>query len=171
MPIRLLNKIIPHPQTVKNLKSLRVIQHLLNNPNLWLLNRKSVPKAFAIGMFCAFLPIPCQMILAALLAIAWQANLSIAVFSVWLNNPLTIGPIFYAAYKLGSYILNTPEFIFNSNWSFSGIFNQLLVIGKPLWLGCIIMSITAACLSYYLMKLFWYLFLVYKIRTRAQRIL
>lgn len=168
MPKKFFKKISPHPDKVKNHKSLKFISHLLNDPNLWHFNRRSVPKAFGIGTFCAFLPVPFQMPLAAILAISRQANLSLAIILVWITNPLTMGPIFYGAYRLGCYILNTPEFSVNTPWSFETIYLQFMVIWKPLWIGCLIISTIASFISYYSVKIMWYLVVLNKAKYKIK---
>lgn len=167
MPKKIFKKIAPHPEKIKNHKSLKLIHHLLHNPNIWHFNRRSVPKAFAIGLFCAMLPIPLQMLLAAIFAILWHANLSLAVILVWITNPLTMGPIFYIAYQLGCLILNTPEFSGNLDWTLETLTSQFMVIWKPLWVGSIIMGLISGIISYYTIKITWYLFIINKLKYRS----
>lgn len=166
MPKRIFKKIAPHPDRLKNHKSLRFILKHLHDPNIWHFNRKSVPKAFFIGVFCGLLPIPFQMPLAACLALLLSANMSLSVVLVWVSNPLTIGPIFYTAYKLGCYILNTPEFIFNSDWSFTAIYQQFMYIWKPLWVGSLILATIFSVVAYFFIRLLWYLIVLNKVNRR-----
>ncbi|NIQ12825.1 MAG: DUF2062 domain-containing protein, partial [Gammaproteobacteria bacterium] len=62
----------------------------------------------SIGLFVAFLPIPFQMLVAAVLAILFRVNLPISVALVWISNPLTMAPMFYFCYWLGSKLLSLP---------------------------------------------------------------
>jgi uncharacterized protein (DUF2062 family) len=72
------------------------------------LGRKNAARAAAVGLFCAWIPIPFQMILAASLAIFFSANIPLSVALVWLTNPITMPPLFYAAYRLGAWVLQMP---------------------------------------------------------------
>ena len=70
---------------------------------MWHINRRSVSTAIFIGLFCAFIPLPSQMLLAALIAIWLKVNLPLSVALVWVSTLITMGPMFYFAYKLGLY--------------------------------------------------------------------
>jgi uncharacterized protein (DUF2062 family) len=60
------------------------------------------------GLFCAFLPMPFQIIPAVLGAIYFRVNLPLCIALVWLSNPVTLIPILYIAYWLGSAVLGEP---------------------------------------------------------------
>ena len=102
MPRKLLKKIFPNLDSIRSSQSLEIFGHAGREPNLWHLNRRSVSRAVAVGLFCAFVPIPGQMILAAAFAIILRANIPISVILVWISNPLTMPALFYTAYKFGA---------------------------------------------------------------------
>jgi len=57
----------------------------------------------AIGTFVSFLPcVGIQMILGAVVTLAFRGNLLASVPPAWITNPLTMGPIFYGTYRLGA---------------------------------------------------------------------
>lgn len=95
MPRRLFKRYMPTPDSIKGNKSLRFLGKLIHDPNLWHLNRHSVARAMAIGLFWAMIPMPMQMLAAAAVAIPLRANLPISIGLVWLTNPITMPPIFY----------------------------------------------------------------------------
>jgi uncharacterized protein (DUF2062 family) len=75
------------------------------------------------GLFCAFLPMPFQIIPAALGAIYFRVNLPLCIALVWLSNPVTTIPILYVAYWLGAFVLNEPMLNMSR---VSALFGQLI---------------------------------------------
>ena len=127
----------------------------MSKPKLWHLNRRSVAQAFFIGIFCAFIPMPFQMALAAILAFYFNSNLPISVGLVWLSNPITMPPLFYATYKLGAYLLDIPARKFNSDLSLDSLLGQLNEIWLPLYLGSLLAGLFFASAGYITMRILW----------------
>ena len=136
MARKALQKYLPHFHRVREHQTLRLFGSAALKDNLWHLNRRSVARAFAIGVFCAFLPIPGQMVVAAALAILFAANLPLAVLLVWITNPVTIPLIFLTCYLVGSWVLNIPPQHFAFEWSWAWFTEELYIIGLPLLVGC-----------------------------------
>lgn len=138
-----------------------VFGDVLHNPNLWHFNRRSVASATAVGLFCAFLPIPFEMLVAALGAIWLGGNLPLAVAWVWVSNPLTWIPLYTPAYLLGSWILD-KEPVAAGHVTMHVLIQSL----AALWLGCLIFGIVAGVSGYFVVHGLWRL----KVRTeRAHR--
>src|SRR5258708_20241632 len=74
----------------------------LAHPNLWPLNRRSVPGAVAIGLFCGLIPGPVQMLGALLCAIPLRKNIPVALATTLYTNPLTTVPLYLPACGCGS---------------------------------------------------------------------
>ena len=120
----------------------------LTDPELWKWNKKSIAKAFAIGLFCAFLPVPIHMLLAGILAVSFSANIMLSLLVVWVNNPITIVPIIYFTYKLGASIIGVeidPGFEFSFGYLMDNFWSATLA----LWIGGLITSILMATLGYF----------------------
>jgi len=109
MPRKFLKRLLPDHNKMSEHPHLQHFGERLREPKLWHLNRRSVSGAVALGLFIAFMPIPGQMILAVLLAIYFRVNLPISALAVWITNPVTIAPLFFFAYKVGSWILQVPS--------------------------------------------------------------
>ena len=119
----------------------RIWGHRLLEPELWHLHRRSVGGAFFIGLFCAFLPIPTQMLAAASMALIGRCNIALSVAITWVTNPLTMGPMFFFAYKLGAWLLDTQVTITTVELSWAWLSNQIGQIWWPLLVGCLICGI------------------------------
>ena len=122
-----IKRLFPKLDTVKEEKILKIFGPAVLQPNLWHINKKSVSRGFAIGAFCAFVPIPgIQMLLAAFLAITFAGNLPIAVILTWITNPFTYVPIVYFAIQIGGLFVNTKTIheIKSEDINFVGNFSQ-----------------------------------------------
>lgn len=155
MPKKLIQRFLPSEETLKKHKSLGIFGRLILAPNLWHLNKRSVSGAFAVGLFCAFVPIPFQMILAAAFALIFRVNLPIAAVLVWITNPLTIPPLFYFAYLVGTWALDTPVMDIEFSLTIDWLKNGLLSIWQPFLLGCFLCGSTAALIGSISIRVLW----------------
>lgn len=155
MPRHLLKRYMPNPASIREHKSLRFLGKLLHDPNLWHLNRHSVARAMAVGLFAAFLPIPMQMLVSATLAIPVRANLPIAAGLVWITNPLTMAPVFYGTYTLGAWLLQTPARQLPERLSVEWISSQFASMWQPFLLGSLVTGVVMGALGYALTMLYW----------------
>lgn len=169
MPKKFLRKYLPDPHKITQSKSLRIFGTLLNDPNLWHMNRKSVSLAFLVGFFFMWVPLPSQMILAAGVAIVIRCNLPIAVALVWITNPLTMGPMFYFAYKLGNWMLGLPVNHIEFKASFDWITEQMAVIWKPFLLGCFTLGTLSGVSGFIIMRVLWRLHIVQYMKEKKRR--
>ena len=156
MAKKFIKRWLPDPSKIRNHPHLqRIFGKLLNDPNLLHINRKSVSGAFFVGLFIAFVPLPTQMIFAAAVAIWWRVNLPISVALVWVTNPLTIPPMFYFAYLVGSWTLNTPVGDWHFELTLDWITHELAPRWKPFLLGCFICGVFSGGAGYALIRVFW----------------
>lgn len=152
----LLRKLIPGTHEIRRHAFLRrVFGRLLFDPALWHLGRNSVALAASIGLFMAWAPVPFQMVLAAGAALVARCNLPVAVAMVWVSNPVTVAPLFYAAHKLGEWMLDRPPGDFRIELSLRWLFEELGNVWEPLLLGCFVMGIASAIVGHILIRLVW----------------
>jgi len=169
MPRRLLKRYMPDPETIRRHKSLQCLGALLDKACLWRLNRHSVSLACLIGLFVAFIPLPFQMLIAATIAIGIQANLPISVALVWVTNPLTIPPIFFFAYKVGTWILGVPARVLTfHHFTVSWLLHDMAAIWKPFLLGCLVSGLTVGVAGYIGSHLLWRGYVVHRYRRRKE---
>lgn len=155
MPRKIIQRFIPSPETVARHPSLRWLGDHLHDSNIWHLNRQSVSMAVLIGLFCAFIPLPMQMVFAAMLALWLHANLPVAVALVWLTNPVTIPPVFFATYKLGAWMLDIePQTVqFEASWAWFSA--KFATVWRPLVLGSLCSGAVAGGLGYAAVLRIW----------------
>jgi len=139
----------------------------LHQAALWKWSRREVATGAAIGVFFGLLIPVAQIPLSAVAAILLRANLAVAMGSTLITNPLTFGPIYYAAYHAGLWILGVAE---NSEYAASlsgstgsgsgidagiGFFEQAIAIGQPLLLGLLIFASLIGMAIYLIIHFAW----------------
>lgn len=169
MPRKLIKRFMPDHRKIREHKYLKFLGTLLHDPNILHLNRRSVAGAFSVGLFMAFMPVPFQMVLAAIGAIVVRVNLPISATLVWITNPLTMPPIFYFAYKVGSWLLSIPTRNIEFQLSIEWLMQELGAIWEPFLLGCLVCGLSFALLGNVFVRLFWRLHVVWNWRERRQR--
>lgn len=166
MPRKIFQRYMPDPEKVRTHPSLKWLGPVVNQPNLWHLNRRSVTLAFFIGVFTAFIPLPGQMVIAAFAAILLSANLPLAVTLVWITNPVTMPAFFYLAYKLGALLLDIKPMPFAFELSWHWIQSELALKWRPFILGCGTLGLFFGLLSASSIHILWRLHIIHRWRKR-----
>jgi len=154
MPRKFLKKFLAKQQ-LKDDKSFSIFGDLIHDQNLWHMRRRSVAGACAIGLFCAFIPLPFQMLIAAGFAIILRCNLPISVALVWITNPITMPPLFFFAYKVVVFLTDTHLGTFYFELSFNWLFTELRERWRPFMMGCFFLGTSAALFGYIAARVLW----------------
>lgn len=156
MPKKLFERLTPDPEKIRNMKGLGCLANWLSKPTLWHIHRRNVATAFLIGLFWMSIPIPSQMLFAAICAILFRANLPISVVLVWISNPLTMPPIFYFNYWIGTKLLGLQT---QADWAFEMSWDALITTLGDLWLplyfGSAVVGLVLGILGYIFIRAFW----------------
>ena len=155
MPKRLIKRWLPDQDKLKEHKHLRLFGKLLLDANLWHLNRRSAAGAFAVGLFMAWIPLPCHMLLAAGGAILFRVNLPLSVALVWLSNPFTMPPLFYGAYLVGCQLLGHPAQHIDIQFTWEWLVSVFETLAPPLLLGSLVLALLSALMGYAFIRTFW----------------
>lgn len=139
---------------------------LLEHPVYWTLNRRNVTRAFALGLFIAFVPLPIHFLLAAALALVLRLNIPAAVAGTLLTNPFTMVPLFLTSYWVGTQLLGVPPRPVAFEMSWEWLRTGFIPIWKPFLLGCTVMGLICACAGYILLGGLWHITLVMKYHER-----
>lgn len=145
-------------------------RHLLHDHRLWGIRRKTVVPAFSLGLAISFAPFPGHMLQAALLALALRVNIPVAALATFASNPVTMGPMYYAAYRLGTALLALEPGPFSFELSWEWVQTVFVTIWLPLTLGCLMLGAIAAVIGYIVLDALWrYSIHDYKSRKRRER--
>ena len=155
MPKDLIKRYLPDPEKIKEIKALHFLGDVLHEPNLWHINRRSITRACLIGVFWAFIPMPFQMVAAALFAIWLNSNLPLSVALVWISNPLTMPPIFYFNYRVGAWVLHRPPLPFDFELSWKWVSERLVNVGIPLYFGSVLCGLVFGLAAYFIIQYLW----------------
>lgn len=155
MPRRIIKKYMPDPQKLQEQKSLRFLGKLLEDPGLLHLTRRSVANAFMVGIFCAFIPVPFQMVMAAAGAMLLHCNLPISIGLVWITNPVTMPVIFYSTYLVGAWILDIQARPMPDAMTLEWLGQLLNESWMPLYLGSVVVGVIMAILGNIGIRMLW----------------
>lgn len=138
------------------------------------MTRRSVPRGVAVGLFVAVIIPVMHTFIAALLAIPTRANVAVAALFTLVVNPITIPPLYYAAYRIGSWELHHDATLVNpvAAERFSSELSRLLFwvhqASGPIALGVLTIAASAALLGYLGASLVWRFWSQSRWRQRRQ---
>jgi uncharacterized protein len=109
------------------------------------------------------------MLFAAAAAIFFRVNFAISVSLVWITNPLTIPPLFYTAYKVGAWILQSPAYKGPVQYTWEWASSQVDTFLIPFLLGCLICATVLSLAGYFTVRFLWLLSVLRHQRQRKKR--
>jgi hypothetical protein len=172
--MRWLTRHIPTRDTIGEYRLLRPFAPHLTHPSLWRMSRRSVPRGVAVGLFVAIIMPFMHTVIAALLAIPTRANVAVAAVITLVVNPLTMGPMYYAAYHIGAWELHHDGQLVDAHAAaqLSGELSRLLFwlhhASGAIAVGILTMAVLAAALGYLAASFVWGLWSRTKWRQRRQ---
>jgi uncharacterized protein (DUF2062 family) len=169
MPRQFLKRILPQRNALHEQWYLRPFRALLNDPALWALHRRNVLRAVTVGIIAAFVPIPGQTAIAAVLAIYLRVNLPVAIFVSWMSNPLTMGPLYYTAYRVGLLVLGRTPTEDADAFSLDELWEDISEIWAPLLVGCALTAAIVAAIAWIVLNRVWVASIRRRQRARAAR--
>jgi uncharacterized protein len=172
-----LRKFLPGHEAIRSSRWLAPFGDTLRHPRLWHLNRRSAAGAVAVGLFCGLVPGPLQMPGAAVLSVIFRVNLPLALVTTFYTNPLTIVPLYLAAYRIGrSVVGDSGEFVAppRFEWPEFGAWidasvDWMMGLGEPLAIGLPLLAGLLALLGYVAVRTAWRLYLIQAWRRRQRR--
>ena len=118
-------------------------------PRPWLAcDRRSVAGGVAVGLFVSWLPLPLQTVLAGACAAVLRVHVPSSMVMVWFTNPLTVVPLLYAGWLVGSSILTPTPDLQNLSLSWSGIATATTHGWPVLLIGCLTCAVLTSAAGY-----------------------
>jgi len=158
-----LKALVPTRESLQSNRFLRPFASYLGDPRLWRMNRRSVPRGVALGLFVGVIMPFLHTVIAALLAVPARANIAVAAAVTLLINPLTIPPMYYAAYHLGMWELHhhrklgDPEATAQVSGTIARLMFWIHEASGPIAVGVLTLAAGAAITGYLVSALGWHL--------------
>ncbi|MFY8216075.1 MAG: DUF2062 domain-containing protein [Chthoniobacterales bacterium] len=124
----------------------RVGDRLLDH-KLWQPDREAVARGLAIGTFFSMLPVPMQMLPAAVTSILARANVPCAIVACWITNPITAPVFLVLQIQIGFYLLGK-----GTGWRYlleHGAWDLMLKAPLPLFVGAVVSGLGFAVIAYF----------------------
>jgi uncharacterized protein len=170
MPRRLFQRLRPIAARLRERWYFKALGPRLTDPRLWSVNRRAITSAFGAGIAICFVPIPIHLPLGLIAAMVWRLNVPAMIGTLLLMNPLTVVPVYYAAYRVGALLLGLPpggfHFALDWNWLQTG----LGAFWKPFLLGCLVCGVLGGYLAYRVLELIWLRSTVNRLNARRSGI-
>lgn len=167
-------QITPRQESVLANRWIRPFAHRLTHPEIWHFNRRNVARGVALGLFVGFIVPFGQVVLAALLAASARGNLLIAAVATLVTNPLTFPPIYYAAFRTGSFLLNSNSAEGSSATSgalpqAASVLEMITSASLPTVFGLVLFAVVSAASGFGAVHLAWRLSVSQQWRSRRNR--
>ncbi len=166
---------LPTREEIARQRWARWLGPVLRKDAIWGLNRRSVARGVALGLFFGtFIPFG-QSLAAAFFVAPLRANIAVAAASTFITNPFTT-PLFYlGAYQTGSWLLNGERGQFrmpagDTFWEQAvDAWDWLLSASTPTILGLFVIATVLATAGYVAVNVGWHLWARARVRRRARR--
>ncbi|RYH02930.1 MAG: DUF2062 domain-containing protein [Alphaproteobacteria bacterium] len=159
-----LQRFVVSRETILASRWISPFAHRLAHPSLWHFNRRSVSRGVALGLVAGLMIPVGQIIVAAVLALSVRANIIVAASFTLVTNPLTFPAIYYAAYRVGSFLLGSDTggeltedqvmamaddvVLVETSWRFGGFL-------LPLAIGLSVFAAVSSFAGFFLARFYW----------------
>ena len=190
-----LRRLMPTRESLAANRWLRWLGPSLLHQRLWHSSRRGIALGVAIGVFFAFITPVAQIPMSAAASVLLRANVPSALAATFVNTPLTFGPVYFGAWRVGSCLLgedadgarppplpgdgveddSADDPADNSTdgsaakrnfWQRS--IDRMAAVGKPLLLGAAVFAVGFGALAYALVNGIWHLQVRLKRRQRLR---
>jgi len=138
---------MPRLKTIRGSWLHRRVGDRLLDHGLWQPEREAVARGLAIGTFFSMLPMPMQMLPAAVGAVFARGNLPCAILCCWITNPITAPVVLVLQIQIGFYLLGK-----GTGWRYlleHGAWDLMMKAPVPLLVGALVTGSTFAVIAYF----------------------
>jgi uncharacterized protein len=169
---RWLKRITPDRHTLEKLWCLRPFKELVFDRGCWTFHRHSVTRAFALGLFIAFIPpspLPVHLVTCVILGVLFRLNLPVLFATVFVSNPFTWLPQVAGSIWVGAKLMGMDLMPFLHELHHRHPWAHLNQLWAPLLLGALVLGLVAAGVGYLLAQFVWRARVLYQLRRRRAR--
>ncbi|HEY2145184.1 MAG TPA: DUF2062 domain-containing protein [Steroidobacteraceae bacterium] len=170
---RWLKRVTPDRQALEQHWCLKHFTSRLLDRGCWTFNRSGVTRAFALGLFIAFITptplLPVHLLVCTLLGVVFRLNLPVLFTTVFVSNPFTWLPQVAGSIWVGAKLLGWDLMPFLQAISHQSFWTNLGEIWPALLLGALVLGFTAAVSGYLLAQFAWRARVIYQLRRRRAR--
>jgi len=146
------------------------LAHHFQDDRLWQLDRGSIARGVAIGLFFGLLLPLAQFLFAVAFAIWLRGHVAVAAAATFVTNPLTFAPLYWLAHRIGSTLLGRSRTQAEADaamveaqahataaaqgW-FSATWEAVVNAGAPLMVGLAVMAVIGALIGFVSVWLLW----------------
>jgi uncharacterized protein len=170
---RWLKRITPDRFTLEKLWCLKPFTALVLDRGCWTFNRHSVTRAFALGLFIAFIPpspLPVHLVTCVILGVLFRLNLPVLFATVFISNPFTWVPQVVGSVWVGAKLMGMDLVPFLHTLKHRNLGAQVHELWAPLLLGALVLGLIAAGSGYVLAQCAWRVRVLYQLRRRRARL-
>lgn len=116
-----------------------------DHKDIWVFKRHNVALGAAIGVGMGILIPLAQIPASAALSVLLRANVGVATLATFVTNPLTVGPLYYAAFRFGEKLTGIGFTPLGSSGNF---FQWISGVGAPTIVGLGVFAVVGFLLTY-----------------------
>ncbi len=165
-----LKNVTPDRDTLEKLWCLKPFAATVCSRGCWAFKRKSVVRAFSLGLAIAFVPptplLPLHLTLCALFGMLFRLNIPVLVATVFVSNPLTWFPQIAGSIWVGAKLMGLDLIPLFHHLTHHNLVAHLNQLWTPLLLGALVLGVLAAGLGYLLGQAVWHVRVLYRLRRR-----
>jgi uncharacterized protein len=169
---RWLRRITPDRHTLEKLWCLKPFGALVLDRGCWTFNRHSVTRAFALGLFIAFIPptpLPVHLVTCVILGTLLRLNLPVLIATVFVSNPFTWLPQVAGSIWVGAKLMGMDLMPVLHQLNHRNPWTEINQLWGPLLLGALVLGLVAAGTGYVLAQGAWRAHVLFHLRRRRAR--